>query len=77
MHILTALKLTNRDYSIDLDGAAPYPDLWVPWSVARRICDRLGVSKLFWDENDGERGLLSEAVKDAVSWDEGVTIGHK
>ena len=37
----------------------------------------LGVDRLFWDDNDGRKGLLGEIVAEAVSWDEDSTIGHK
>jgi len=60
-----------------LNGAAPVVDIWVEWQLAMRICEKLGVSRLFWDQGQEQKGLLSEITKGAVSWDEGNTIGHK
>jgi hypothetical protein len=77
LHILTSLRLTSNDYSLHLDGVAPFVDLWIPFDLAKRMCEKLGVSRLFWDEADETKGLLSETAKEAVSWDEGNTIGYK
>jgi len=77
LHLLTSLRLTPADYSLDLDGTAPFVDLWVPFGQARKICDKLGVLRLFHDDKNGRQGLLSDMAKDAVSWDEGNAIGHK
>ena len=85
LHLLTTFHLSPKDYSIDVDGIAPFVDIWVEWGTARTVCEELGVARLFWDTNGakgsegdgGGKGLLSETVRRAVSWDEGGCFGHK
>ncbi|ORX37398.1 hypothetical protein BD324DRAFT_447564 [Kockovaella imperatae] len=76
LQILTTLKLHQGEYSLELNGEAPFIDFWVSFDKAREICDYLGVSRLFWDEKDKAKGLLGKDVQRAVSWDESHALGH-
>ncbi|KAK4684345.1 hypothetical protein P7C73_g5837, partial [Tremellales sp. Uapishka_1] len=76
IHILTHLHLQPSDISLDLNGIAPWVDLWVPWETAKRVCADLGVGVLFWLEGDRAKGLLGDQTRDAISWDENDGICH-
>lgn len=74
LSLLVEYGLTPNQYSLDVDGVAPWADLWVPLDTARKIIRDIGASRLFWD--DRGRGLLGK-VGDAVSWEEGGGWYHK
>ncbi|WVW82520.1 hypothetical protein I302_104531 [Kwoniella bestiolae CBS 10118] len=77
LSILSTLHLRpNEDYSLTLKGIAPFMDIWVPLSLARTICESLKVERLFWDEMDPTKGLLSKIMGEVQSWDDGLAIGH-
>ena len=68
---------TANSYSHDLQGNAPFVDIWVPLPRARELCRQLGIDRLFWDDKRPEVGLLSQRVGDAISWEEENAICHK
>ncbi|KAK8866099.1 hypothetical protein IAR55_001250 [Kwoniella newhampshirensis] len=81
--ILSSLHLKPSEYTLIVDGAAPFVDIWVGRSVARRVCEQLGVGRLFFELDGGSsgakgkrKGLLGDLVADALSWDEGISVGH-
>ncbi|WWD09614.1 hypothetical protein V865_007742 [Kwoniella europaea PYCC6329] len=77
LSILSTLHLRpDSDYSLTLKGIAPFVDIWVSLSLARTICESLNVERLFWDEMDPTKGLLSKIMGEIQSWDEGLAIGH-
>ncbi|OCF41857.1 hypothetical protein I317_04367 [Kwoniella heveanensis CBS 569] len=76
LQILASLRLAPEHYSLTMEGIAPYIDIWAPLSLAREVCAKLGVGRLFWDDEDPLRGLLGMEVDDAMSWDDGEGIGH-
>ncbi|WWC86435.1 uncharacterized protein L201_001312 [Kwoniella dendrophila CBS 6074] len=67
---------TEKDYSLTLNGIAPFKDIWVPINLAKKICENLNVNRLFWDDNDLSKGLLSVLMNEIQSWDDGLAIGH-
>lgn len=75
---LHLIKLFHpSEYSHDLQGNAPFADIWVPLERAKELCRQLGVDRLFWDEKREGVGLLAERVNGAVSWEEDGAICHK
>ncbi|WWC99892.1 hypothetical protein V866_006801 [Kwoniella sp. B9012] len=77
LSILSTLHLRpDSDYSLTLKGIAPFVDIWVSLNLARTICESLNVERLFWDEKDPTKGLLSKIMGEIQSWDEGLAIGH-
>ncbi|WWD17696.1 hypothetical protein CI109_102137 [Kwoniella shandongensis] len=94
--ILSSLQLRPNEYTLTLGGVVPFVDIWVQREVGKRVCEKLGVGRLFFEEdgNDGQpmrskgrgngqstrkgkgKGLLGDMVAEALSWDEGGSIGH-
>lgn len=76
--VLIEYGLSSAEYSLDIDGVAPWPDFWVPLDTARPIIQNLGAARLFWDvgAKAGSKGMLGN-VADAVSWQEGDGWYHK
>lgn len=74
LSLLVEYALSPNQFSLNIDGTAPWDDLWIHLDAAREILRDLGAERIFWDEKG--RGMLGK-VADAVSWEEADGWYHK